>query len=60
VQSSARVGAITLHVPGAAAYKVAANAHVGKATVSTRQSSSSAHVISATTDVGAILVAPLS
>ena len=58
VQASARVGAITLHVPGTAAYKVAANAHVGKATVSTRQSSSSAYVITATTDVGAILVAP--
>ena len=60
VQASARVGAIRLHVPGTAAYRVNANAHVGKATVSTRQSSSSAHVITATTDVGAILVAPLS
>ena len=58
VRASARVGAITLHVPGTASYRVAADAHVGKATVSTRQSSSSAHVITATTDVGAILVAP--
>jgi hypothetical protein len=60
VRASARVGAITLHVPGTASYQVAADAHVGKATVSTRQSSSSAHVITATTDVGAILVAPSS
>jgi hypothetical protein len=60
VRASARVGAIALHVPGTASYKVTANAHLGKATVSTRQSSSSAHVITATTDVGAILVAPSS
>jgi hypothetical protein len=60
VQASAQVGAIALHVPGTASYQVNANAHVGKATVSTRRSSSSAHVITAATDVGAILVAPSS
>jgi hypothetical protein len=60
VQAVARVGGITLHVPGSASYKVAANAHVGKATVGVPQSSSSAHAITATTDVGAILIDPSS
>ncbi len=60
VQASANVGAITLHVPGTASYKVTADAHVGKATVSTAQDPSSAHAITATTDVGAILIAPSS
>lgn len=57
--SVTRVGAISLRLPGAASYKVTAHARLGKATVSTRQSSSSAHVITATTDVGVILVAPV-
>ena len=60
LQASARVGAITLRVPGTASYRVSANAHVGKATVSIRQSPSSAHAITATTDVGAIIIAPSS
>jgi hypothetical protein len=54
VQASATVGAITLHVPGTASYKVTADAHVGKATVSIPQSPSSARAITATTDVGTI------
>jgi hypothetical protein len=57
VQAVARVGAITLHLPGSASYKVAASAHLGKATVSVPQSSSSGHAITATTYVGTILVA---
>ena len=60
VQAVARVGAITLHLPGGVSYKVSADAHLGKATVSAPQSSSSAHAITATTDVGAILIAPSS
>ena len=60
IQASAQIGAITLRVPGTVSYKVAADAHVGKAAVSTRQSSSSAHAITATTDVGAIVIAPSS
>ncbi len=60
MQASANVGAITLHVPGTTSYKVTADAHVGKATVSTLQSPSSAHAITATTDVGAIVIAPSS
>jgi hypothetical protein len=47
-----------VHVPGTTSYKVAADARVGKTTVSARQSASSGHAITATTDVGAIVVAP--
>ena len=59
VQATARVGAITLRVPGTASYQVSADAHIGKAAVSVPQSASSAHAITATTDVGAIVIAPL-
>jgi hypothetical protein len=58
VRASANVGAITVHVPGTTSYKVAADARVGKTTVSARQSASSGHAITATTDIGAIVVAP--
>jgi len=58
VQASANVGAITVHVPGTTSYKIAADARVGKTTVSAPQSASSGHAITATTDVGAIVVAP--
>jgi YD repeat-containing protein len=57
VRASANVGAITVHVPGTTSYKVAADSRVGKTTVSARQSASSGHAITATTDVGAIVVA---
>jgi hypothetical protein len=57
LQAVAHIGAINLHVPGTVSYKVAADARVGKADVGVRQSSSSGHVITATTDVGAINVA---
>ncbi len=60
VQASARVGAITLRVPGTVSYKVSADAHLGQATISIQQNASSAHAITATTDVGAILIAPSS
>jgi hypothetical protein len=52
----AHVGAIILHLPGTAAYQVSADARVGHADVGVRQSSSSDHVITATTDVGAIKI----
>jgi hypothetical protein len=58
VAALTRVGAITLRVPDTATYKVIADARLGKATVGVPQSSSAAHVISATTDVGAILIGP--
>ena len=42
---------------GTTSYKIAADARVGKTTVSARQSASSGHAITATTDVGAVVVA---
>ena len=57
IAAVARVGGITLRVPAGAAYTVTANATVGKATVSIPQAASAPHAITATTDVGAILVA---
>jgi hypothetical protein len=59
VQAVTRIGAITLRVPGSAAYKVSVEAHLGKATVSIPQSASSPHAITATVDVGAVLIGPL-
>ena len=56
LRAVARVGTVDLHVPGSVAYKVSADAHVGHAEVGVRQSSSSRHVITATTDVGSINV----
>jgi hypothetical protein len=53
----AHVGAIDLHVPGTVAYQVSADARVGHADIGVRQSSSSGHVITATTDVGTIKIA---
>ena len=58
LQAVTRVGAISLRVPDSTAYTVSADARVGKATVRVRESASSAHAITATTDVGAILIAP--
>jgi hypothetical protein len=58
VRATANVGAITVHVPGTTTYKIAADARVGKTTVSAPQSASSGHAITATTDIGAITVAP--
>jgi hypothetical protein len=58
VQALTRVGGITLRVPSGASYKVSAHTHLGKATISVPQSSSAAHTITATTDLGAIVVGP--
>ncbi len=52
-----RVGAITLRVPAAASYTVTANARLGQVTIRISQAPSAPHTITATTDVGAILVA---
>jgi hypothetical protein len=59
VDARTRIGAITLRVPNSASYKVSVDDHLGKATVSVRQSSSAPHAITAVTDVGDILIAPL-
>jgi hypothetical protein len=57
ISAVTRLGAITLRVPAAATYTVIANASFGQATVSIPQTPSAPHAITATTDVGAILVA---
>ena len=59
VQASTTVGAITVRVPGTVSYKIAADARVGKTTISAPQSASSGHAITATTDAGAIVVTTL-
>jgi hypothetical protein len=59
VQAKTRVGGITLRVPGTASYKVSVDAHLGKATVSIPQNPSSPHAITATADVGTVLIGPL-
>jgi hypothetical protein len=59
VEALTRVGGITLRVPRSASYEVFVHDNLGKATVSVRQSSSARHAITATTDVGAVLIAPL-
>jgi hypothetical protein len=57
LKAVAHVGAIDLHVPGTVAYKVSADARVGHADIGVRQSSSSSHAITATTDLGTIKIA---
>ncbi len=57
IRALTRVGAITLRVPAGATYAVTASATVGQATVRIPQTPSAPHTITATTDVGAILVA---
>jgi hypothetical protein len=59
VQALTRIGGITVRVPGSGAYQVSVHDHLGRVTVSVRQSSSAPHAITATTDVGAVLIAPL-
>jgi hypothetical protein len=54
-----RVGGITLRVPGSGVYKVLVHDHLGKVTVTVPQSSSARNAITATTDIGAVLIAPL-
>jgi Putative adhesin len=57
IQAVTRVGAITLWVPTAATYAVTASATFGQANVRIPQTPSASHTITATTDVGGILVA---
>jgi hypothetical protein len=59
IQALTRVGVITLRVPSAASYKVSVNARPGRTAVGVPQRSSSGYAITATTDVGAILVGAL-
>ena len=56
VTASTNAGPITLTLPPSAAYKVAAHTYVGTSTVTVHQSTSSAHVISASSDLGSITI----
>ena len=58
VRATANVGAVTVRVPVGMSYQVSADARIGKATISVPQSPSASHAITATTNVGTILVAP--
>jgi hypothetical protein len=58
LHASTKVGAITLTVPGAVAYKVSTRTFVGASTVTVRRSASSAYAITASSDVGSISISP--
>jgi len=58
VTAATNVGPITLTVPGSAAYRLSTHTVVGTSTVTVRRSSSSAHSISASSDLGSISVSP--
>ncbi len=57
IRAVTRVGAITLRVPAGATYTVTADATIGQATVRIAEAPSAPHTITATADVGAILIA---
>jgi hypothetical protein len=56
--ASTNVGPITLTVPGSVAYQVAAHTVVGTSTITVRRGGSSAHSISARSDLGSISINP--
>jgi hypothetical protein len=58
LHASTKLGAITLSVPSAVAYKISTHTFVGASTVSVRRSASSAYAISASSDVGSISISP--
>jgi hypothetical protein len=56
LHASTNLGAITVTVPGAAAYKVSTHTFVGTSTVTVRRSSTSAYAISTSSDVGSVSI----
>ena len=56
--ASTNVGPITLTVPGSADYRVSTHTFVGTSSVTVRRSGTSAHSISARSDLGSITVSP--
>jgi hypothetical protein len=56
--ANTNVGPITLTVPGSAAYRISTHTFVGSATVTVHRSGSSAHSISARSDLGSISIDP--
>jgi hypothetical protein len=56
--ATTNVGPITLTVPGSVAYRLSTHTFVGTSTVTVHQSSSPAHSISASSDLGSISISP--
>jgi DUF4097 and DUF4098 domain-containing protein YvlB len=56
LQATTELGAVTIRVPGSAAYAVQARSDVGSSKVSVRQDAASPHKISVKTQVGAVSV----
>jgi hypothetical protein len=58
VQASTTAGPISLAVPNTVPYRVNGHTYVGKTTVTVRQDTTSAHTITAHSDLGSITIAP--
>ena len=58
LHASTTVGAITLTVPGSVGYAISTKTFVGTSAVTVRRSARSAHVISASSDIGSISISP--
>jgi hypothetical protein len=58
LHASTKLGAITLSVPGADAYKISTHTFVGASTITVRRSASSPYAISASSDVGSVSISP--
>ena len=56
LQATTEVGAVEVHVPGAAAYAVEVDTDVGKSTVTVRKDPASPHRIRISTQVGAVSI----
>jgi hypothetical protein len=56
--AATNVGPITLTVPGTAGYRISTHTFVGTSTVTVRRSGTSAHSISASSDLGSISINP--
>lgn len=56
--ATTHVGPITLTVPGSVAYRLSTHTFVGTSTVTVHRGSSSAHAISASSDLGSISISP--
>src|SRR5579859_1980077 len=56
--ATTHVGPITLTVPGSVAYRLSTHTFVGTSTVTVHRDSSSAHTISASSDLGSISINP--
>jgi hypothetical protein len=58
LDASTKVGAISLTMPGAVAYKISTHTFVGTSTITVRKSARSPYAINASSDVGSISISP--